>query len=135
MRRKQGRAALAIDLRLVRAAARQARDIAAHDLLTHEGFDGADLFARIKRVGYSPTRAAENAAVQWPLPSPWPDPRTPDWTVDGWLNSPAHRNNLLGPYSHFGAAFVDTPRGKRYWVAVYAEPAGTAARGRSVPAE
>lgn len=121
LRRDHRKPGLRLDLRLVRAAARQASDLAAHDLLTHAGFDGASLVTRLERVGYAPIRVAENAAVQWPLPPSRPDPRTPELVLDGWWSSPAHRGNLLGSYSDFGAAYADTPRGKRYWVAIYAQ--------------
>lgn len=121
-RRDEGKPALVVNFRLVRAAADHARDLASRDVLSHFGPDGSDLGTRIDRVGYRARLAAENVAAQWPLPQGWPDPRTPEWALEGWMRSPGHRANVVGPYTDFGAAYADTSRGKRYWVVVFGQP-------------
>lgn len=124
---RAGLPALVFDARLAAAALVQARDCARRDVLTHQGFDGSTSGQRIDRTGYSWSRASENAAQQPKAPPGWPgvDPRTPEWAVSGWMQSPGHRANLLGPYVHAGGAFADAINGTRYWVCDYATPSSS----------
>ncbi|GGD17327.1 hypothetical protein GCM10007231_15390 [Nocardioides daphniae] len=45
------------------------------------------------------TRAAENIAAGYAV----------DAVVDGWINSPGHRANLLGDFTHIGIGYVSAP--------------------------
>jgi uncharacterized protein YkwD len=122
-RAARGLAPLSFDERLMAAASAQALDCAHRDRLTHTGADGSDVGTRVRRAGFRWRSVAENAAMQ-PMNPPGGsgDGRTAEWAVDGWMQSRGHRANLLGSYTHCGAAFADTGRGTRYWVAVYARP-------------
>lgn len=123
-RSRAGLAGLAPDGRLASAALGQARDCAGRDLLTHTGSDGSDCGTRIARAGYGFTRCAENAARQPQAPPGWPggDVRTPGRAMAGWMDSPGHRANVLGPYARMGAGWADSADGTRYWVVDFASP-------------
>lgn len=123
-RAKAGKQNLGRDPRLCAAAQIQASYCALIDTMTHVGPRGSVLGDRLASVGYSGSRAAENAAEQPKPPPGWPgpDPRTPEWAVQGWMQSPGHRANLLGPYTQVGAAYADSASGTRYWISTYAVP-------------
>ncbi|HEY63902.1 MAG TPA: CAP domain-containing protein [Caldilineae bacterium] len=74
----------------LRTAARQhAQDMAEHDFFSHTGSDGSSLADRINRVNYPNwLYAAENIAAGF---------AQPEDVVQAWLNSPAHRANILHP--------------------------------------
>lgn len=123
-RREAGLSNLGRDDRLCRAAQMQADDCARRDVLSHIGPDRSLVCDRANMVGYSWRAIAENAAQQPKAPPGWPggDVRTPEWAVDGWMQSPGHRANLLGPYTQVGAAYADAASGTRYWIACFATP-------------
>lgn len=112
-RTSRGLAALAWDARLQAAAQEQAAWCAKIGQLTHTGFGGTNVGQRVTRQGVAWQAAAENAA--W---AGWPESEAE--AVAAWMRSPGHRANLLGPYSHVGAASADDGRGGRYWVSTYA---------------
>jgi uncharacterized protein YkwD len=104
-RAERGLPFLRADPRLQAAAEAHAAWMAAHRSLTHEG-DGS-LPGRLAARGYNWGGAAENVARAREAPT----------AVALWLDSPAHRANLLGPYRDGGAAGVGG-----YWCAVFASP-------------
>ena len=53
---------------------------------SHTSLDGSTLGNRVDRQGYSWRTVAENIAVGYP---------TPEAVLDGWMNSPGHRANIL----------------------------------------
>jgi uncharacterized protein YkwD len=98
---------------LVLAAEDHARDMAAHFRSQHEGSDGSDPFTRIKRRGYKYESAGENVA----------DGQTSIAEVMGvWINSPAHRKNILSDYTEIGAAVARDANGHTYWCVELARP-------------
>lgn len=123
-RARHGRAPLALNNQLILAALEQAQYCARLDLLTHTGHGGSRPGQRIIQAGYAWSACAENAAQQPLAPPDWPegDVRTPEWAVDGWIKSPGHHANMLGPYVHLGAAWADAKSGTRYWVACFGKP-------------
>lgn len=122
-RAKRGLPPLGIDWRLAGAAMIQAIDCARLNRLSHQGADGSWPWDRIRRQGYTWGAASENAAMQPPPPRGWPgETRTPEWALSGWLQSPGHRANVLGPYAHIGAGYADAADGTRYWIITFARP-------------
>jgi uncharacterized protein YkwD len=89
-RAENGVAPLHIDAALNAAATAHTADIAGRGVLDHVGADGADLMTRLVRVGWHGTTAGENLALGY-------GPRA---TVQAWLASPGHRQNLLSPAFH-----------------------------------
>jgi uncharacterized protein YkwD len=98
------------------AALTQARDLAAHSVLSHSGSDGSDPGARATRSGYRWRVVGENVAS---------GPQTAEEAVAGWLASPDHCENIMDPrYREMGIAFAVNPRssGVIYWSQVFGLP-------------
>ena len=51
------------------------------------------------------TRAGENVATGYAI----------DAVVDAWMDSPGHRANILGDYTHLGVGFVRDARGRTWY--------------------
>jgi uncharacterized protein YkwD len=108
---------LALSERLTRAARAHAADMAAHDVLRHEGSDGSEPADRVTRAGYRWRLVGENVASGI---------ASPEEAVKRWLASPGHCANLMGPdFTETGVAYVVEPSstGRIYWTQVFAAPA------------
>ncbi|MGE3822376.1 MAG: CAP domain-containing protein [Isosphaeraceae bacterium] len=99
--------------RLDAAARAHAQDMAARREMTHEGADGSVAAERIDRQGYPFRNAGENVAR---------GQRSVEQVMDGWMNSPGHRKNILGKYSEIGLAVVHDDEGTPYWCVNFATP-------------
>ena len=104
---------LAANAKLTAAALTQARDMAEHEKMTHEGSDGSKFNERIARQGYVGRRMAENVAV---------GQTTVAEVMREWMNSPHHRENILGPFSEIGVAYATSAEGRRYWCTTFGLP-------------
>lgn len=85
---ERGKAALAplkTDERLVESARKKCLDIATKDYWAHVAPDGTDPWSYITQSGYPYYTAGENLAMNY---------ATPDAVIDGWMNSPTHRENI-----------------------------------------
>src|SRR5262245_6628791 len=69
------------------AARRHTEDMARGDFLSHTGSDGSSPATRIRAAGYPALTSGENAAAGY---------STAESVVAGWMQSPAHRANILG---------------------------------------
>jgi hypothetical protein len=81
------------------------QDLVAGSYFSHTGRDGSDILARIKRTGYirddRAWRIGENLA--WGTGAL----ATPAATMQAWMNSPGHRENILnGAYREVGVGVV-----------------------------
>jgi uncharacterized protein YkwD len=112
-RAEQGKPAVEFDPLLARAAAVQARDMAAHGKMTHEGSDGSTPPERVQRAGYRFQSTAENVAMGY---------RDTDAVIQGWMESPHHRENILGNFTEIGAAKALAPDGTPYWAVAFGRP-------------
>jgi uncharacterized protein YkwD len=110
-RAQGGLRTLTLDAKLTDAARAHALDLVKRGVLTHRGADGSSVGDRATRAGYAWSRIAENVAggtIDMP----------PQAAVEGWMNSPGHRANLLHPdMVHLGAARVGNT-----WVLVLGAP-------------
>lgn len=116
-RRKHGLPALAWDARLAEIASNHSRDMAQRNYLGHDSPEGHGLMHRYKRAGYNCEvrvgqvihTGAENVALGrlYDLVTRGNGLATLDWnspqaiarlTVEGWLKSPRHRENILFPH-------------------------------------
>jgi uncharacterized protein YkwD len=104
---------LALDAKLTAAARVHARDMAEHGKMSHEGSDGSKPARRIERQGYHYRRAGENVAY---------GQTTPGRVMRGWMDSPHHRDNILGDYSEMGAARAEDEDGTSYWCVTFGLP-------------
>jgi uncharacterized protein YkwD len=77
--------ALVTNEKLRVAARRHSADMASHKMFSHVGTNGSTFVTREAEAGYSQAMA-ENIAWGW---------RTPAELVNAWMNSPAHRTNIL----------------------------------------
>ncbi len=108
-RRANGEAPLRFNRKLGQAAMVHACDMGVNDFFDHRGTDGSRPAARVRNAGYNNCIVAENIA--------WGYPRS-EQIVNGWLNSPGHRRNMLHPrIEEFGVGISQTAKGP-YWVLV-----------------
>ncbi|MEU8434470.1 CAP domain-containing protein [Streptomyces sp. NPDC029216] len=78
--------ALTVNAKLTQAAQDHSADMAAHATMSHTGSDGSDPGQRITRAGYQWQTYGENVAYGY---------STPEQVMEGWMNSPGHRRNIL----------------------------------------
>lgn len=108
-RRANGEAPLRFNRKLGQAAMVHACDMGVNGFFDHRGSDGSRPQSRVQTAGYNNCIVAENIA--------WGYPRS-EQIVNGWLNSPGHRRNMLHPrIEEFGIGISQTDRGP-YWVLV-----------------
>lgn len=98
-RTDNGIAALTVNQKLSNAAQAKADHMAANDYFEHTAPDGTTGWYFIGQQGYTYTMAGENLAATNESASA---------VVDGWMNSPGHRANLLN------ASFTDVGYGIAY---------------------
>jgi uncharacterized protein YkwD len=102
---------------LSHVAMEHSKDMAAHDLFDHIGSDGQSPGDRMPRAGYKWRMAGENIAS---------GVMTADGVVNGWLNSPHHCENIMGPrFTEMGVAYFYDPKSADgiYWTQVFGTPA------------
>ncbi len=120
-RRQDRRVSLAQPAALQRAAALKGRGVASCGVLTHAPC-GSDPTASLRASGYRYSSFGENLFV-----GTWGEV-TPRDVVATWLQSPAHRANILrSGFRDFGAALVRAPgllgdADAAVWVATFASP-------------
>jgi uncharacterized protein YkwD len=98
---------------LTAAAAGHARDMAEHGKLTHDGSDGSEPKTRIKRTGYHYRDIGENVAT---------GQETVGDVMRAWIESPGHRENILGDFTEMGGAVAKGPDGRSYWCVDFGRP-------------
>lgn len=129
-RQRAGLTALSADPLLNQVAQRYSARMAAEGFYDHVDPQGRNVVDRINAVGYVARRSAENIARGQP------DPVT---VVQGWLNSPGHRANILDPAQTAigaGYAFTPAPPYHHYWTHVFAAPDPAQGRNNATyPAE
>lgn len=109
VRRANGRTPLKYNYRLEEAARAQARLMASKDQLSHDL--GVTLRQRVTAAGYDGAVGENVAGGQ----------KTLEQAIQGWLNSPRHRDTLLSSrFTEFGLAAASVPSGKKsrygtYW--------------------
>lgn len=121
-RAKAGLNPLRLDNQLSQAAQGHSDSMGEDDFFSHTGADGSNAFDRIKDTGYKYSTAGENIAA---------GQRTAQQVVEGWMNSPGHRANILNAnYTEIGIGyeFLENDTGsvnyKHYWTQVFGTPLG-----------
>lgn len=89
-----GRDALSYDEHLSLIGRWHSRDMSDRDYFAHETPDGASTMDRYRRFGHDAAQAGENIAMREPTPGASAE-SIADAIVDGWMDSPGHRENLL----------------------------------------
>ena len=96
-RANAGCAPLTMSFQLNSAAQKHARDMSERDFFSHTGSDGSTPQSRVTNVGYFGS-IGENIAAGM---------ATPQAVVDGWMNSPGHRENILNcSFRSIGLAYI-----------------------------
>ena len=111
---------LMLNQQLLAAGQSHSDDMAINDFFSHTGSDGSSPWQRIQAAGYSYSLAAENIAAGY---------STPQAVVQGWMNSPGHRDNILNcALQEIGVGYrnleIDTGSVNYhyYWTQVFASP-------------
>jgi len=115
-RRKAGVPALQLSPQLDRAAQGHAEDMVRNNFFSHTGSNGSTLVTRVAAAGYAYSFAGENIAAGG---------ATPAQTIQQWMNSPGHRQNLLNRnFTQIGFGYVSAPSTAygHYWVQVFGTP-------------
>lgn len=98
-RAKSGAAPLHFDARLTAAAEDRMRDMEDLEYWAHDAPDGRTPFVWLKARGYEYQYAGENLATGF---------ETTEVLVQGWMESPGHRANILSlDYDDVGIAVID----------------------------
>lgn len=99
-RAANGQSALSLNSKLNSAAQAKANDMVARNYWSHNTPDGQEPWIFIDATGYSYTKAGENLAYGF-LDS--------DSTVNGWMNSPSHKANMLdSSFTDVGFGFANS---------------------------
>jgi uncharacterized protein YkwD len=87
-REQAGAKPLSLNPLLTATAQAHSQDMADNDFFGHNGSNGSTVFDRVGSTGYDYFTVSENIAAGFALPKT---------VVEGWMNSPEHRANLLNP--------------------------------------
>lgn len=116
-RAQNGLGALKLNAELNAAAQNHSQDMAVNDYFSHTGKNGSQPWDRAKAVGYEAQSMGENIAAGY---------TTPEAVVQGWINSPGHRANLLNAsYTELGVGYflLENDTGSvnygRYWTQLF----------------
>ncbi|MEU6366938.1 CAP domain-containing protein [Streptomyces sp. NPDC046931] len=102
---------LAADPLLAAVAQAHSADMVAHAFYAHTSPDGREPWDRAAAAGSRHRRVGENIAC---------GQRSPAEVVHGWMDSPGHRANILGPaFSHLGVGFTGGGRDGTYWTQLF----------------
>jgi len=111
---------LHLEERLNRAAEDRAEDMLEKHYFNHVSPEGMSPFKWVDAEGYAYREVGENLAVGY---------KTADSVVNGWMQSPGHRANILGKhYGDVGIAVAPSPLhgyGSPLVVALYGSMTGT----------
>lgn len=84
---------------LTQAALAQALDMAENHFISHTGSDNSKVNDRVTHTGYKWIVVGENLAM---------GQRLPEEAVQGWMNSPGHRANVLNDkFYEIGVAYIE----------------------------
>ena len=112
-RKKEKREPLVLSPELCEAALVHAKDMAAHHKLDHTGSDGSKVADRIKKTGYVYVSIGENIAF---------GQASVNEVMTTWLDSPPHREHMLGDFTDMGGARIDDDDNVSYWCVTFGVP-------------
>jgi hypothetical protein len=103
---------------LANAARQHSQDMGENNYFSHTSQDGTAFNQRIVNAGYDYNNCGENIAAGYP---------TPQDVVNGWMNSPGHRANLLSPdYCDIGVGYAVVAGSEyfHYWTQDFGRQSG-----------
>ncbi|NGO43734.1 CAP domain-containing protein [Streptomyces ureilyticus] len=102
---------LAPDPLLTMAAQAHSADMVARAFYSHTSPDGSEPWHRAAAAGSTRRTIGENIAC---------GQRSPSEVVQGWMNSPGHRANILKPaFTHIGIGFAGGGAAGTYWTQLF----------------
>jgi uncharacterized protein YkwD len=83
-----------------------------HYMIANDVVNHNDFVARSENLisVLNAERVGENIAYNY---------NTPQSVVNAWLNSPTHKENIEGDYTHFGIAIKTNQEGKKYYTNIF----------------
>ncbi|MGI6727407.1 MAG: CAP domain-containing protein [Anaerovoracaceae bacterium] len=113
-RAAQGLPALSYNASLSKVAEAKAADMRDKGYFSHTSPTYGSPFDMMKTFGITYRAAGENIAKGY---------KTPDSVMNGWMNSPGHRANILNSdFSEIGVGYVTDSNGTGYWVQMFIHP-------------
>jgi uncharacterized protein YkwD/stress response protein SCP2 len=110
-RARAGLPPLAVDPLLTAAAQAHSADMVARAFYSHTAPDGSRPWGRAAAAGSTRRSIGENIAC---------GQRSPAEVVEGWMNSPGHRANILKPgFTHIGIGCAGGGRAGLYWTQLF----------------
>ncbi|MEV4623638.1 CAP domain-containing protein [Asanoa sp. NPDC049573] len=99
-----------VNAKLTKAAQSHSVDQAQHNTMSHDGSDGSTPWDRSKAAGYD-NAIGENVAMGY---------RDAAAVMDGWMNSPGHRANILNCSAKaIGVGLAKASDGSPYWTQMF----------------
>ncbi len=109
-----GLPALKVNTKLSGVAEKKAEDMRDGNYFSHTSPTYGSPFDMMKQFGISYSSAGENIAK---------GQRTPTDVMNGWMNSPGHKANILNSsYTEIGVGYVTDSNGTTYWVQHFIRP-------------
>ena len=109
-----GLPALTFNAELAKVAEMKAADLRDKGYFDHNSPTYGSPFDMMHQFGITYTAAGENIAK---------GQRTPAEVMDGWMNSPGHRANILNSnFTEIGVGYVTDSNGTGYWVQMFIRP-------------
>ena len=119
-RQQAGLQPLQMNDKLDRAADAHSEDMALQHYFSHNSLDGSPASDRVKKEGYNYSTFGENIAA---------GQTTPEDVVQGWMNSPGHRANILNPnFKEIGVGYYYLANDSGYH-SYWTQDFGTALKG------
>lgn len=113
-RAKYGLSPLSFNWQLGRVARYKSNDMRDKNYFSHTSPTYGSPFTMIKNFGISYTAAGENIAM---------GQKTAWEVVQGWMNSPGHRANILNTnFTQIGVGYSKSSSGKTYWTQMFIRP-------------
>ncbi|MFI7498006.1 CAP domain-containing protein [Streptomyces sp. NPDC049687] len=110
-RARAGLRPLAVDPPLTTAAQAHCADMAARAFYSHTSPEGSEPWDRAAAAGSGRRTIGENIAC---------GQRSAAEVVEGWMNSPGHRANILGPaFTHIGVGYAGGGVSGTYWTQLF----------------
>jgi uncharacterized protein YkwD len=117
-RARGGLKLLQLDAALEAVARRRAQDMASRGYFSHTSPTGETAFSLMDGAGIYAPYAAENIGY-----NNYPDSTSVSAVLSAFMNSPAHRANILsGNYSRVGVAVAFGANGNKYYSVIFAGP-------------
>ena len=113
-RAKNGLPALTYNWELARVARYKSQDMINKNYFNHTSPTYGSPFNMMKAFGIRFTAAGENIAY---------GQRTAQEVMNGWMNSPGHRANILSRnFTQIGVGYAKNPSGTIYWTQMFIHP-------------